>query len=152
MRAKFVASVVAILIASGWATAPAARARDQKEGEDLPPLPSVNATHFVVLASATGDAVEGVRLRIVMPVSGPKGPESWKQKTATIDGKDWRVIDMKGHPVDPKSLPNTLKKLTPVILALKEQPDPFHLRTTKEDCLIIIGPKDAIQNLEEPDK
>jgi len=151
MRTNFVASVVTILIASCCAPASVVRGQGQRNDEELPPLPSVNATHFVVLASATGNEEEGVRLRIVMPVSGPKGPESWMQTTATVDGKTWRAFDAKGNRVDPRSLPKTLKKLTPILFALEEKPDPFNLQTMKESCLIIVGPKDAIQHLEKLD-
>jgi hypothetical protein len=137
-----------MFIACILAAIPAVQGQDQEaQGHELPPLPSLNATHFVVLASATGDE-KGVRLRIVMPVSGPKGPERWMQKTAIVDDKNWRVLDSKGGRVDPKSLTKALKKLTPVLLSLEQKPDPFNLQTTKPETLIIIAPKDAIQNLE----
>lgn len=53
---------------------------------------------------------------------------------------DVTIVDLAGKPIDPKRVPQMLKKETAVLVSFSGPVDPFHLQTTKPGTLVVLMP------------
>jgi hypothetical protein len=67
-------------------------------------------------------------------------PES-REEVRVVPLKDVKVSRADGAGVDPKRLPETLRKPTPALLSVNgEKIDPLHFRLVRESTLVFTGP------------